>query len=107
GRERLKALPAQPRGFSRGNIFPNGTFIGSPGFNAFNSYVFAIWHPRGPQLTEAWYWLAVERDAPQEVKQRAILRSMRMGNSASGMFGQDDGANFEPRAATPRPPHPP
>jgi 3-phenylpropionate/trans-cinnamate dioxygenase alpha subunit/dibenzofuran dioxygenase alpha subunit len=103
-RERLKDRPVKPRGFSRGNIFPNCTFIGSPGFTAFNSYFMGLWHPRGPQLTEAWYWLAVERNAPPEVKEAGILRSMRMGNSASGMFGQDDSANFERVAESTSPP---
>ncbi len=101
--ERLRDLPAKPRGMSRGHVFPNCSFAGSPGFTAFNSYAFYIWHPRGPQLTEGWHWMAVERDAPQEVKERSILRSMRTGISASGFFGQDDSANFERVAEGTRP----
>jgi nitrite reductase/ring-hydroxylating ferredoxin subunit len=93
--ERVKHLPNKPRGFSRGNVFPNFSFNGSPGFSVFDAYTFYLWHPRGPQMTEGWHWLAVERDAPPEVKEAAVLRSMRTGISASGFFGQDDSANFE------------
>jgi phenylpropionate dioxygenase-like ring-hydroxylating dioxygenase large terminal subunit len=103
-RQRLEDLPAKPRGFSRGNIFPNCSFSGSPGFTAFAAYTFYLWHPRGPQLTEGWHWLAVERDAPQEVKELAVQRSLRTGISASGFFGQDDSANFERVAESTCPP---
>jgi len=102
--ERLKDLPAKPRGFSRGNIFPNCSFSGSPGFTAFGAYAFYLWHPRGPQTTDGWHWLAVERQAPQEVKELVVVRSMRTGISASGFFGQDDSANFERVAESTCPP---
>lgn len=93
--ERLKDLPRRPKGFSRGNIFPNFSFTGGGGFSAFGAHAFYLWHPRGPLKTEVWHLCAVERDAPREVKEMAVVSSSRTGLAASGFFMQDDAANFE------------
>jgi phenylpropionate dioxygenase-like ring-hydroxylating dioxygenase large terminal subunit len=90
--ERLKDTPAKPYGFIRATIFPNFSINGA--MCAFGSRGFYLWHPRGPLETEVWQWCAVERAAPRIVKELAATGASR-GQSASGLFGQDDNENFE------------
>lgn len=45
-------------------------------------------------MTEAWQWCFVERDAPDIVKKRAVLRFNRI-QSAAGVLSADDSENFE------------
>jgi hypothetical protein len=89
--ERLRDLPAKPYGFSHANAFPNFSFNGAS--SAFGTRGFYIWHPRGPREAEVWHAIAVERNAPQIVKELAVRTSG--SQSAAGFFGQDDNENFE------------
>ena len=49
--------------------------------------------PRGPLKTEFWHFVALERDAPEEIK-RAIRIGSQANNGAAGMFEQDDVDNW-------------
>jgi hypothetical protein len=53
-----------------------------------------VWNPRGAHMTEAWQWCAVERDAPDIVKEHAVNTLMR-GQAAAGLISPDDHENFE------------
>jgi nitrite reductase/ring-hydroxylating ferredoxin subunit len=90
--EAFKALPDKPTGFIRGNIFPNFSIVG--GASAMTGRGFYQWHPRGAHRTHAMLFCAVEKEAPQAVKRAAAINLIR-GNSAGGLFGQDDMENFE------------
>jgi phenylpropionate dioxygenase-like ring-hydroxylating dioxygenase large terminal subunit len=90
---RLKDTKAKPYQSSHGNIFPNFAWsgTGSP-LDHRGLYVF---HPKGPLATEIWLWLAVEREAPAAVRERARADFGERGQLASGFFAQDDAENFE------------
>ena len=79
-------------GFIRAHILPNFSINGAT--SAFTARGLYLWHPRGPHKTLAVEWCAVERDAPEIVKRRAVADFAR-GQSAAGFFGQDDTENFE------------
>lgn len=67
-------------------VFPNMSWL--VGTNTLR-----VWHPRGPNKTEIWAWVVVDRAAPPEVKdafRRGALRSF----GPSGMLEQDDGENW-------------
>ena len=52
-----------------------------------------MWHPRGPNLTEAWRWFLVDKDTPEEVKD--VLRHYYIRYSGpGGMTEQDDMENW-------------
>ncbi len=52
-----------------------------------------IWHPRGPQWTESWIYVLVDKAAPQQIKDDLVKdASRRFG--PSGMFEQDDSDNW-------------
>jgi phenylpropionate dioxygenase-like ring-hydroxylating dioxygenase large terminal subunit len=90
--ERTKEVPAKPCGFTHANIFPN--FSLDCHHNLLRARGLYLWHPRGPQRTEAWGWIAVERHAPEIVKKIAADQ-LHTGQSVSGLFLQDDYENFE------------
>lgn len=79
-------------GSANGTIFPNFSQILSPG--AFMASGLIQWHPKGPMMTEAWEWCAVEKDAPTVVK-RAAMRYLASEQAAAGMIATDDTENFE------------
>jgi hypothetical protein len=76
--------------YARGNgtIFPNFSF--APGFPR----SFAVWHPRGPLVTEGWRWVLVDADAPQEVKDR-LRHHVMWYSGPQGMTEQDDMENWK------------
>lgn len=89
--ERLSARQAKVYAFGVGNIFPNFSLND---FSVFFPNGFYLWHPKGPDRTEVWQWCAVDRDAPQVIKDIARTGFTRT-QSAGGIFGQDDSDNFE------------
>jgi 3-phenylpropionate/trans-cinnamate dioxygenase subunit alpha len=58
------------------------------------SRTFRVWHPRGPDKTEVWSWIYVDKAAPPEVKEAMRLAGVR-GFSPSGTFEQDDIDNWQ------------
>ena len=67
-------------------IFPTCSFL--PGINTVRT-----WQPRGPHETEAWIFVVVPADAPQEIKDEFRKQTVRTF-SAGGVFEQDDGDNW-------------
>ncbi|MDB5750442.1 MAG: putative 3-phenylpropionate/cinnamic acid dioxygenase subunit alpha, partial [Ramlibacter sp.] len=70
-----------------GTIFPNVSFHGNQPRNL------CVWHPHGPESTEAWRFFLVDADAPQEVKDFLRTYYMRYSGPA-GMTEQDDMENW-------------
>jgi 3-phenylpropionate/trans-cinnamate dioxygenase alpha subunit len=70
------------------NIFPNFSFLGC-GINTFR-----VWLPKGPDEIEAWIWVLVEKDMPQQLKDMIRTESPRLFGLA-GIFEPDDAENFE------------
>lgn len=68
-------------------LFPNTSFL--PGQNTFRT-----WHPRGPGQIELHTWTFVNKNAPQEIKDKWRKGTM-MTFSPSGVFEMDDGENWE------------
>jgi phenylpropionate dioxygenase-like ring-hydroxylating dioxygenase large terminal subunit len=84
-RERKKGpLTVAP---NNGTIFPNMSF--HPWFPR----TIVVWHPAGPQVTEAWRWFLVDKDAPTEVKDLLRHYYMRFSGPA-GMVESDDMDNW-------------
>jgi PAH dioxygenase large subunit len=52
-----------------------------------------VWQPKGPGVTEIFSWLLVEKDAPQELKER-MRRAYILSFGPSGMLEQDDMENW-------------
>ena len=107
-RERLQArvspLQAEMHGLGEGNIFPNLSWIK---FGVFHVFGLFQWHPKGPGEIEVWQTAFFDSAAPQSIKDFARLE-MSQENAAAGIFGQDDGENFEQitesaRGSSPRP----
>jgi 3-phenylpropionate/trans-cinnamate dioxygenase alpha subunit len=71
-----------------GTVFPNFSFLRAA------SRTFRVWHPRGPDQTEVWSWIYVDKAAPPEVKKAIRLAGVR-GFSPSGTFEQDDMDNWQ------------
>jgi 3-phenylpropionate/trans-cinnamate dioxygenase alpha subunit len=71
-----------------GTVFPNFSMLRS------TSHTFRVWHPRGPEQTEVWSWVFVDRTAPPQVKEKLRLASLR-GFGPSGTFEQDDMDNWQ------------
>ncbi|MEY3766797.1 MAG: hydroxylating alpha subunit of a dioxygenase system, partial [Pseudomonadota bacterium] len=70
-----------------GTIYPNVSFHGNQPRNL------CVWHPHGPESTEAWRFFLVDADAPQEVKDFLRTYYMRYSGPA-GMTEQDDMENW-------------
>ena len=70
-----------------GTIFPNASFHGR------QPRSICVWHPHGPNQTEAWRFFLVDKDAPQEVKDFMRHYYMRYSGPA-GMTEQDDMENW-------------
>ena len=90
----LKAFPKGQAGLyalSFSNMFPNLSFND---FSALRPIGFYLWLPKGPDRLEAWNWCALDRDAPQIIKDRARVDFTRI-QSVSGIAAQDDTENFE------------
>jgi 3-phenylpropionate/trans-cinnamate dioxygenase alpha subunit len=71
-----------------GTVFPNFSLLRA------TSRTFRVWHPRGPEKTEIWSWVFVDKAAPPEVKNALRLAGVR-GFSPSGTFEQDDMDNWQ------------
>lgn len=70
-----------------GTIFPNASFHGR------QPRSICVWHPHGPESTEAWRFFLVDKDAPQAVKDFMRRYYMRYSGPA-GMTEQDDMENW-------------
>lgn len=77
-----------------GLIFPNMGFLKEPP-------TIAVWHPRGPFMTEMWRFYLVDREAPKEVKDLLRHYAMRYSGPA-GMTEQDDMENWQYATAASR-----
>jgi len=53
-----------------------------------------VWQPRGPDRTEVWSWIYVDKAAPPGIKEAFRLAGVR-GFSPSGTFEQDDMDNWQ------------
>ncbi len=71
-----------------GTVFPNFSLLRA------TSRTFRVWHPRGPDKTEVWSWVYVDKAAPLEVKKAIRLSGVR-GFGPSGTFEQDDMDNWQ------------
>ena len=71
-----------------GTVFPNFSMLRA------TSRTFRVWHPRGPDRTEVWSWVYVDKAAPPKVKEALRLAGVR-GFSPSGTFEQDDMDNWQ------------
>jgi 3-phenylpropionate/trans-cinnamate dioxygenase subunit alpha len=71
-----------------GTTFPNFSILRA------TSRTFRVWHPRGPDKTEVWSWVFVDKAAPPEIKEAMRLSGVR-GFSPSGSFEQDDMDNWQ------------
>jgi phenylpropionate dioxygenase-like ring-hydroxylating dioxygenase large terminal subunit len=89
--DRLTPNQAAVYALPTGNIFPNFTFTN---FSALRPIGLYLWHPKGAQKMEPWQWCAVDRKAPQSVKDLVRIEFSR-GQSPAGLVGQDDTENFE------------
>jgi phenylpropionate dioxygenase-like ring-hydroxylating dioxygenase large terminal subunit len=69
-------------------MFPNFSMLRA------SARTFRVWHPRGPDKTEVWSWIYVDKAAPPEVKKAVRLAGMR-AFSPSGTFEQDDMDNWQ------------
>jgi phenylpropionate dioxygenase-like ring-hydroxylating dioxygenase large terminal subunit len=69
-------------------MFPNFSMLRA------SSRTFRVWHPRGPEKTEVWSWIYVDKAAPPEIKKAFRLAGMR-AFSPSGTFEQDDMDNWQ------------
>jgi phenylpropionate dioxygenase-like ring-hydroxylating dioxygenase large terminal subunit len=90
--ERLERYHAKPYSFHAGNIFPNFALIGVG--TAMYAKGLILHHPTGPDMTEVWMWCAVEKSAPEVVKERQKFVLMQR-QSAAGMVAPDDHENFQ------------
>jgi len=71
-----------------GTVFPNFSYLRTV------AHTFRVWHPRGPDKTEAWTWCFVDKAAPADVKQ-AIRKQFLWTFSPAGSFEQDDMENWQ------------
>jgi phenylpropionate dioxygenase-like ring-hydroxylating dioxygenase large terminal subunit len=71
-----------------GTVFPNFSLLRA------TSRTFRVWQPRGPDKTEVWSWVFVDKAAPLGVKEAIRLAGVR-GFSPSGTFEQDDMDNWQ------------
>jgi len=71
-----------------GTLFPNFSMLRP------TSRTFRVWHPRGPEKTEVWAWVYVDKAAPPEVKDAIRLAGVRVFGP-SGTFEQDDMDNWQ------------
>jgi phenylpropionate dioxygenase-like ring-hydroxylating dioxygenase large terminal subunit len=71
-----------------GTLFPNFSMLRG------TSRTLRVWQPRGPEKTEIWSWVVVDKAAPPGVKQAFRLSGVR-GFSPAGTFEQDDMDNWQ------------
>ncbi|MFD0849980.1 aromatic ring-hydroxylating oxygenase subunit alpha [Sphingosinicella xenopeptidilytica] len=90
-RTHLSDRQAELHSIGEGNVFPNLSWIK---FGCFHAFGLLQWHPRGVDEIEVWQTTLFDSAAPQEVRDYARAQ-MSQENAAAGIFGQDDGENFE------------
>ena len=78
-----------------GTVFPNFSMLRS------TSHTFRVWHPKGPEKTEVWSWIFVDKAAPAHIKEMLRLAGIR-GFGPSGTFEQDDMDNWQACTQTSR-----
>jgi len=84
--ERLGPVKSRIKGATL-TVFPTFSILGSV-------FTIRVAHPRGPQESEIWSWVLVDRDAPAAVKD--FIRSYyTLTFGPSGTFEADDGENWE------------
>ena len=71
-----------------GTVFPNFSMLRP------TSRTIRVWHPRGPDRTEVWAWIFVDKGAPPEVKEALRLAGARVFGPG-GTFEQDDMDNWQ------------
>jgi 3-phenylpropionate/trans-cinnamate dioxygenase subunit alpha len=71
-----------------GTVFPNFSLLRP------TSRTIRVWHPRGPENTEVWAWVFVDKAAPPEVKKALRLAGARVFGPG-GTFEQDDMDNWQ------------
>ncbi len=71
-----------------GTVFPNFSVLRG------TSRTLRVWQPRGPDKTEIWSWVVVDKAAPPEIKRAFRLSGVR-GFSPGGTFEQDDMDNWQ------------
>ena len=71
-----------------GTVFPNFSLLRG------TSRTLRVWHPRGPEKTEIWSYVFIDKAAPAEAKKAFRLSGVR-GFSPSGTFEQDDMDNWQ------------
>ncbi|MGC2202188.1 MAG: aromatic ring-hydroxylating dioxygenase subunit alpha [Stellaceae bacterium] len=71
-----------------GTVFPNFSILRP------TSRTIRVWHPRGPDRTEVWAWVFVDKAAPPEVKKALRLAGARVFGPG-GTFEQDDMDNWQ------------
>ena len=71
-----------------GTVFPNFSMLRP------TSRTLRVWHPRGPDKTEVWAWVYVDKAAPPDVKEAIRLAGARVFGP-SGTFEQDDMDNWQ------------
>jgi len=71
-----------------GTVFPNFSMLRA------TSRTLRVWQPRGPDKTEVWSWIYVDKAAPPAIKEAFRLAGVR-GFSPSGTFEQDDMDNWQ------------
>lgn len=69
------------------------TFFPNASYAAGIRRTIVIWHPRGPEMTEAWRFYLVDKDTPQDVRD-AIRRYLMRYSGPVGMTEQDDMENW-------------
>ncbi|MCP4004276.1 MAG: aromatic ring-hydroxylating dioxygenase subunit alpha [bacterium] len=84
--ERLGPVKSRIKGATL-TVFPTLSILGSV-------FTIRVAHPRGPQESEIWSWVLVDRDAPQEVKDY-IRGYYTFTFGPGGTFESDDGENWE------------
>ena len=84
---RKKNVGDRPVTWVGGQVWPNTSY------HAMFPRTLAVWHPNGPQSTEGWRWLLVDRDAPKEVVDLARHHFIRYSGPA-GLTEQDDMENW-------------
>ena len=71
-----------------GTVFPNFSMLRP------TSRTIRVWHPRGPDKTEVWAWVFVDKAAPADVKKALRLAGARVFGPG-GTFEQDDMDNWQ------------
>lgn len=75
------------RSHLNGTVFPNNSFLTGSG-------VFKTWQPRDEKTTEVFTWAMVEKDMPEELKQRIAI-SVQRTFGVTGYWESDDNDNME------------